>query len=106
MRSGYAFLTALSLSVTQCASATFYLKDKWVGHDFFRGWNWETENDPTHGRVNYVNQTEAITKNLAYGTFSPILLGIHLTGKCFSREQCVRYACRRLVHCRSLCSWA
>ena len=70
MRSGYAFLTALSLSVTQCASATFYLKDKWVGHDFFRGWNWETENDPTHGHVNYVNQTKAIIKNLAYGTSS------------------------------------
>ena len=51
MRTGYAFLAALSLSLTQCASANFYLKDKWVGEDFFQGWTWETESDPTHGRI-------------------------------------------------------
>ena len=71
MRSGHAlFLAALSLSLTQCTSASFYLKEKWVGEDFFRDWNWETENDPTDGRVNYVSQAEAIAKNLAYGTSS------------------------------------
>jgi hypothetical protein len=69
MRTGYAFLAALSLSLTQCASANFYLTDKWVGEDFFEGWTWETENDPTHGRVNYVGQAEALMKNLSYGTF-------------------------------------
>ncbi|KAI0256408.1 glycoside hydrolase family 16 protein [Lactifluus subvellereus] len=66
MRTGYAFLTALSLSLIQCASATFYLKDKWVGQDFFYGWNWETETDPTRGRVNYVDQASAMSKGLAY----------------------------------------
>ena len=86
MRSGHVFIAALSLSHSQCASASFYLKDKWVGNDFFRDWNWETTNDPTHGRVNYVSQAEAIGKNLSYGTsslrFSLILLDIqiHLTG--------------------------
>lgn len=68
MRTGYAFPAALLLLLTRCASATFYLKDEWVGQDFFQGWNWETENDPTHGRVNYVNQTDALTKGLTYGT--------------------------------------
>jgi hypothetical protein len=86
MRSGHAFLAALSLSLTQYASAGFYLKEKWVGNDFFRDWNWETKNDPTHGRVNYVSQAEAIAKNLSYGTSSscfsliPLDIRIHLTG--------------------------
>jgi hypothetical protein len=70
MRTGYAFLAALSLSLSQCASANFFLKDQWVGQDFFQGWNWETENDPTHGRVNYVSQAEAIANNLAYGALT------------------------------------
>ena len=92
MRSRHAILAALSLPLSQCASAGFSLKDKWAGNDFFRDWNWETKNDPTHGRVNYVSQAEAIAKNLSYGTsssrFSRISLDvqIHLTGTFFSGE--------------------
>ena len=68
MRTGYAFLAALSLSLTQRASAQIYsIKDQWVGTDFYQGWNWETENDPTHGRVNYVGMDDAQNKNLTYG---------------------------------------
>ena len=74
MRSGHAFLAALSLTLSQCASASFHLKDKWVGNDFFRDWNWETVDDPTHGRVNFVSQAEAIAKHLSYGTSSPRFL--------------------------------
>jgi hypothetical protein len=70
MRTGNAFPAALLLFLIPCASATFYLTDKWVGEDFFQGWNWETEDDPTHGRVNYVNQTYAVANNLSYGTLS------------------------------------
>jgi len=70
MRTGYAFPAALLLFLIPRTSATFSLKDKWVGVDFFHGWNWETEDDPTHGRVNYVNQADALAKNLAYGTLS------------------------------------
>ena len=74
MRTGYAFPAALLLFLIPCASATtFYLKDKWVGEDFFHGWNWETEDDPTHGRVNYVNQADALAKNLSYGTLFALL---------------------------------
>jgi len=67
MRTGYAFLAALSLSHALCASAWFYLEDEWIGDAFFNGdWIWETEDDPTHGRVNYVSQTDAVNKNLSY----------------------------------------
>ena len=70
MRTGYAFLlAAFSLSLTQLARANiFYLKDQWRGKDFFQGWNWETIDDPTHGRVNYVGLAEAQSKNLTNGT--------------------------------------
>jgi hypothetical protein len=68
MRTGYAFLAVLSLSLTQYVRANIYLlKDEWVGDDFYQGWNWETEDDPTHGRVNYVSQAEAISNNLTCG---------------------------------------
>ena len=71
MRTGYAFLAVLSLSLTRSVRANFYfLKDKWVGADFYQGWNWETENDPTHGRVNYVGLDDAKNKNLTCGAFS------------------------------------
>jgi hypothetical protein len=75
--SGYAFLAAL-LSLTLRVRANFYLQDEWTGEQFLQGWNWETEDDPTHGRVNYLNQDEAQRKNLTYGAviyprlFSPI----------------------------------
>ena len=69
MRTGYALLIALSLSLTALAdySPHFYLQDEWIGEDFFTGWNFETEDDPTHGRVNYLSQADARRKNLAYG---------------------------------------
>ena len=79
--SGYAVFAALS-SLISCARAdsNFYLEDEWIGDGFFQGWNWETINDPTHGRVNFVSQAEARDKNLTYGAvidprrFSPIQL--------------------------------
>jgi hypothetical protein len=84
MRTGYAFLAALSLSLLQCASANFLLEDQWVGGDFFQGWNWETEDDPTHGRVNYVSQAEANASRLSYGAFARTLLlsafGFYIAG--------------------------
>lgn len=53
---------------------TFHLKDRFVGHDFLSGFNWETFNDPTGGRVNYIDQATALSKNLSYGIITPPLL--------------------------------
>jgi len=39
-----------------------------VGSDFFKEFNWESENDPTHGRVNYLTLDQAKAKNLTYAT--------------------------------------
>lgn len=75
MHIGYASLAVLSLSLSQrVRGKTFYLKDQWRGNDFFQGWIWDTDDDPSNGRVNYVSQGEAKSKHLAYGT---ILLPSH-----------------------------
>ncbi|KAH9047156.1 concanavalin A-like lectin/glucanase domain-containing protein [Lactarius hengduanensis] len=66
MRTGYAILATLSLSLAPCARAFFYLQDEWIGEEFFQGWDWVTKDDPTHGRVNYVSQAEAQNKSLTY----------------------------------------
>ncbi|KAH9025989.1 hypothetical protein EDB85DRAFT_2149444 [Lactarius pseudohatsudake] len=66
MRTGYAILATLSLSLAPCARAFFYLQDEWIGEGFFQGWDWVTKDDPTHGRVNYVSQAEAQNKSLTY----------------------------------------
>lgn len=69
MRTGYALLLSLGYTLIPAARAHFTLKDAYVGHNFLDGWNWETLADPTHGRVNYVNQDTALQSNLSYGEF-------------------------------------
>ena len=67
------FHAILLLTVLHClfpiASAGYNLKDNYVGNDFFNGWKWETFDDPTHGRVNYVDMQTAQSKNLSYGEY-------------------------------------
>ena len=65
MRTGYTVVSfCLAVQVT-CAS--FHIADAFIGHDFLSGFNWETFNDPTHGRVNFVDQPTALSSNLTYG---------------------------------------
>ena len=87
MRPGHVFIAALSFSLTQHAKADmFYLKDHWSGSDFFQGWIWFTEDDPTHGRVNYVSQDEAASKHLAYGMFCSRVLPLFKSFDLLSAE--------------------
>ena len=107
MRTGYAFLVALSLSLTSGARPNFYLQDEWIGEQFYSGWNWETEDDPTHGRVNYVSLAEARGKNLTYGAVVPPLFRSTLAESYLlfyfsSGERGVHHACGRLVLRRPL----
>ncbi|TCD70340.1 hypothetical protein EIP91_003969 [Steccherinum ochraceum] len=55
-------------------AAHFTIKDSYMGHNFFDGWKWETLNDPTHGRVNYVDQYTAKQSNLSYATDSKFVM--------------------------------
>ena len=49
------------------ARAEYFFKTKYIGRDFLEHWTWETMDDPTHGRVNYVDQATALQLNLSYG---------------------------------------
>ena len=49
-------------------SLSYCLKDSHIGYDFLDAFVWETEVDPTHGRVNYVDKTTALKDNLTFGT--------------------------------------
>ena len=46
----------------------FALRKNIVGSKFFDDFAWETMDDPTHGRVNYVGMKMARALNLSYGT--------------------------------------
>jgi hypothetical protein len=70
----YAWLLAIGLTislVSRTTSGRFVLKDSWKGHEFLEGWNWETFDDPTHGRVNYVTRDSALALNLTYSKSLP-----------------------------------
>ncbi|WVF66055.1 hypothetical protein IAT40_000793 [Kwoniella sp. CBS 6097] len=44
----------------------YSLARKYIGQDFFDGFDFKTMEDPTHGRVNYVSKQQAHEKGLAY----------------------------------------
>lgn len=72
MRTGYAYpLVCTALVTLPAVSAHYSLKDKFIGNDFYGGFLWETADDPTHGRVNYVDVGTAISKNLSQGMIHP-----------------------------------
>ncbi|TFK81990.1 glycoside hydrolase family 16 protein [Polyporus arcularius HHB13444] len=67
MRTRYPLLPLAAL-LMRSASANFFLADSYVGHDFLQSWTWETFDDPTHGRVNYLDQATALASNLTFAS--------------------------------------
>lgn len=56
--------------VTTCAYAvSFHIADKFQGPDFLT-WDFQTFDDPTHGRVNYVDKDTALQTNLSFGVLN------------------------------------
>ena len=76
MRTGYAYplLCAALVTLVPIVSAHYSLKDTYIGNDFYSGFQWETFDDPTHGRVNYVDQGTAVAKNLTYAHGNTLIL--------------------------------
>lgn len=66
MRTGYAVAT-FCLALVPSSYAHFHIADTYIGEDFLDGFKWETFDDPTHGRVNFVDQQTALNTNLSYG---------------------------------------
>lgn len=48
-------------------SLTYNLIVSHIGYDFLGNFSWETADDPTNGRVNYVDKATALKDNLTFG---------------------------------------
>ncbi|KAL5510983.1 hypothetical protein ACEPAG_3702 [Sanghuangporus baumii] len=60
--------------------ATYSLSDNIVGRTFLSEFSHQAISDPTHGRVNYVNQATALAQNLTFATDSTFVIrGDHNT---------------------------
>ncbi|KAI0735577.1 2 beta-glucan [Earliella scabrosa] len=69
-----AALFAVSALVSSALGATYNLKDKFVGEDFLTGFTHQAIADPTHGRVNYVDQQTALAQNLTFATDTSFIM--------------------------------
>lgn len=58
-------LTVL-LSAAAVVTRNFSICEEWSGKDFFDNFFFWPYSDPTHGKVDYVNQKEAQKSNLSY----------------------------------------
>jgi hypothetical protein len=67
-------LFVLASSATFASAATYKLQDNFVGEGFLSGFEHEAISDPTHGRVNYVDQGTAVAKNLTYAHGNTLIL--------------------------------
>ncbi|KAF8070191.1 glycoside hydrolase family 16 protein [Lyophyllum atratum] len=52
----------------------YCIKDTYIGTTFFNTWRWETFDDPTHGRVNYVDMGAAEAANLSYASHNKFVM--------------------------------
>jgi len=59
-------LLRIPASDAASAAASYTMADEFVGEGFLKGFQWETIDDPTHGRVNFVDQPTALSSNLTF----------------------------------------
>jgi hypothetical protein len=56
-------------------SAAYSLQTNYSGVNFFNGWTFFTDGDPTHGYVNYVSQQQAQSEGLIKASASSVYIG-------------------------------
>jgi hypothetical protein len=54
----------------------YILTDIFVGAGFFAGFDWENIPDPTHSRVNYLDQNTAVRTGLSYATLDSFVMRV------------------------------
>jgi len=67
-------LLSLFCSSSLSFASTYVLSDNVVGSHFYQYFDWEAIPDPTHGRVNYVNQATSIKDNLTFASHDTFIL--------------------------------
>ncbi|KAF6746910.1 glycoside hydrolase family 16 protein [Ephemerocybe angulata] len=69
------FVSAICLaSVTGVLAGPYTLSDNIVGPAFFDAFEWQAIGDPTHGRVQYVDQATSRSRNLTYASSNSFVL--------------------------------
>ncbi|GJJ06564.1 hypothetical protein Clacol_000757 [Clathrus columnatus] len=63
-----------SLLVAIVNGATYSLSDNIVGSDFLSTFTHQAIADPTHGRVNYLSQADALAKNITYANGNTFIM--------------------------------
>ena len=57
------------IALAQSAFAgTFTLADSYQGQDFINDWTFQAISDPTHGYVNYVDKSTAVSQGLVFAS--------------------------------------
>lgn len=71
---GFTKFLPLACFISAVYAATYSLSDNWIGPGFLNTWTHENIADPTNGRVNYVNETTALSLNLTYVTDDTLIM--------------------------------
>ncbi|GJE92266.1 glycoside hydrolase family 16 protein [Phanerochaete sordida] len=74
MRATLTSFVVLASCLSRALGATYALTDNYVGSTFLSTWVHEAIADPTHGRVNYVDQATAVSKNLTFASGDTLIL--------------------------------
>ncbi|KAF7343220.1 Glycoside hydrolase family 16 protein [Mycena venus] len=67
-------ILALSIAVSSVLGATYHNAEHIVGAGFYNSFNFEAIGDPTHGRVNYVDEATARGANLTFNSDKTFVL--------------------------------
>ncbi|KAG8761818.1 hypothetical protein FRC12_009311 [Ceratobasidium sp. 428] len=67
-------LSSILVAATVARAAVYNIADTFVGKSFLSGFDHIAIADPTHGRVNYVNQATAVSQNLTYTDSDTLIL--------------------------------
>nr|AHI42991.1 endo 1,3-beta glucanase [Phanerodontia chrysosporium] len=74
MRPTLTSFVALAYCLSGALAGSYTLIDNYVGSTFLSAFVHEAIADPTHGRVNYVNQATAVAKNLTFASGNTLIL--------------------------------
>ncbi|KAF9501967.1 2 beta-glucans in both donor and acceptor sites of Gh16 Laminarinase 16a [Pleurotus eryngii] len=69
----------LAIATPFVRAALFINKKTYMGPDFFQDFTWQTADDPTHGRVNFVDLQTAMVKNLTVASPNKFVMRVDST---------------------------
>ncbi|TRM66550.1 glycoside hydrolase family 16 protein [Schizophyllum amplum] len=72
-------LSALVTAATPALAATYLMSESFIGEGFYDNFDFQAIADPTHGRVNYVDQATAVAQNLTYASSDSFILRMDST---------------------------